>query len=102
MRSSAKPLFDLYWRVRDGLGLITATTRGVTYLSALQIHQIIANLKKHADQIYEWNVVPVGDLSITLFFFSSRLFFKENVHVSICGTACHHELDANSKEAPSF
>ena len=31
----------------------------VTYLGTLQIHQIITNLKKHADQIYKWNVVPV-------------------------------------------
>jgi hypothetical protein len=31
-----------------------------SYLVALQIHQIVADLKEHTDQVYQWNVVPVG------------------------------------------
>ena len=31
----------------------------VTYLGALQIHQIITDLKEHSYQIYEWNVIPM-------------------------------------------
>ena len=44
------------------VGVNNSYRRGVLWvanLGTLQIHQIVANLKKHADQIYEWNVVPV-------------------------------------------
>ena len=63
----------------------------IAYLGALQIHQIIANLKEHANQIYKWNVVPSG-ISTTCF----RAELGTYVHVITCGTARHHELNANS------
>jgi hypothetical protein len=47
-RSSAKPLFDVYYvyktmRHSDQGGVENA------YLGALQVHEIITNLEKHAD-----------------------------------------------------
>ena len=49
----------------------------VAYLGALQIHQIIANLKKHADQIYEWNVVPVGEIVNKPIHFKQSFLLRE-------------------------
>ena len=58
-RSSAKPLFDVYWR-NNGLARHEEVVCRVAYLGALQIHQIVADLKEHTNQVYEGNIVPIG------------------------------------------
>jgi hypothetical protein len=52
--------------------------------------QILKKKKKEK----RWNVVPVSD--VILLTNKRRIIFRERT--SVCGTTCHHELDANSKK----
>jgi hypothetical protein len=57
VKSSANPLFVVYYCEERSSGYLTGFSQYKGYLCALQIAIVVADLKEHADEIHERNEI---------------------------------------------
>jgi hypothetical protein len=104
VKSSAKPLLLEYCMhestcSQSVVGQSSGVFQTTTYLGALKIHQIVANLKVHPNEVYE-------GYKITLRRSDELMSWLENdgmySHISVSSRAGHHEPHSNPQQSSSL